>query len=153
MDDDTYAAVRRWAQLLLRAAATAAAVLACGQPVLAGGFLQGHYSRLAAHREAAMVLAGAILLTLPAALLMWRPGRAPGRLPALCGLAFLMCGGQIGLGFARVLIVHIPLGIALLGLVLYIAVTAWRMPLTAPGREAAPAPVESVAVAEPAVGA
>jgi hypothetical protein len=142
MDDHNYSRVGRWAQLVFRGAASAAAVLACAQPVLAGGFLQGHYSLLAAHRNAAMILAGAILLSLLAAVLVWRPGRGPGSLPALCGVTLLLCGGQIGLGFARVLIIHIPLGIAVLALVVWIAVIGWRTPL--PGRSA-PAASETAA--------
>jgi hypothetical protein len=75
----------------------------------------------------------------------------------LCGVTLLLCGGQIGLGFARVLIIHIPLGIAVLALVVWIAVIGWRTPL--PGRSApaasetaAPeAAVSEAAVAETAV--
>ncbi|QMU68950.1 hypothetical protein [Streptacidiphilus sp. P02-A3a] len=127
--DDHYSAPRRWSALAYRLFATAAAMLACGQPVLAGGFLQGHYSMLAAHRDAAMVLAGALLLALSAAVLNWRTGGAPGRLPVLSAAALLLCGGQIGLGFARELVIHVPLGVAIVALVLRTALLGWRLPL------------------------
>ncbi|HEY0693263.1 MAG TPA: hypothetical protein VGD71_29995, partial [Kribbella sp.] len=55
-------APRRVAYQVFRAGATLAAVLAAGQPVLAGGFLQGHYSMLAAHRNNALLLAAALLV-------------------------------------------------------------------------------------------
>lgn len=154
MDDDnnSHSQLGRWAHLLLRGTASAAALLACAQPVLAGGFLDGHYSLLAAHRNAAMILAGAILLSLVAALLLWRPGHGPGRPALACAVAFVLCGGQIGLGFARVLIIHIPLGIALLVLVLQIALAAWRLP---PARRAEAGPAAGAAdlPEEVAVGA
>ena len=119
----------RVAYQVFRAGATVAAVLAAGQPVLAGGFLQGHYSMLAAHGNAALILAAALLVALSGAVLMWRPGRGSGRPAMLCALAFLLCVVQIGLGFTRELIIHVPLGVILVGLVIQIAVLSWRMPL------------------------
>lgn len=123
---------------MFRVTATAAAVLAIGQPVLAGGFLDGHYSLLAAHRTAAMILAGAILLSALSAVVMWRTGSGSGRIAALCAVAFLACGAQIGLGFARVLIIHIPLGVGLVALVVRLGVEGWRR--TAPQGAAPTAP-------------
>jgi hypothetical protein len=113
---------------VFRAGATVAAVLAAGQPILAGGFLQGHYSMLAAHRNAALILAAALLAALPGAALMWRPGRGSGRPAMLCAVAFLLCVVQIGLGFTRELIIHVPLGVILIGLVIHIAALSWRIP-------------------------
>jgi hypothetical protein len=114
---------------VFRAGATVAAVLAAGQPVLAGGFLQGHYSMLAAHGNAALILAAALLVALSGAVLMWRPGRGSGRPAVLCAVALLLCVVQIGLGFTRELIIHVPLGVILVVLVIQIAVLSWRMPL------------------------
>ncbi|MEZ0092939.1 hypothetical protein [Streptacidiphilus sp. EB129] len=140
--NDGNSPVRRWAHLVFRAAAGVAALLAVTQPFLAGGFLQGDYSLLAAHQMAAMILATAVLVSLLATVLMWRPGRGPGR-PAVLNLVALLCVGlQISLGFARVLIIHIPLGILVLALVGRIAALAWQSPLRpAPAPE--PAAVEA----------
>jgi hypothetical protein len=62
-------------------------------------------------------------------LFVWRPGHGPARPAGLCALAVLLCPVQIVVGFTRTLIVHIPLGVALVALVIWIGVAAWRMPL------------------------
>jgi hypothetical protein len=134
----------RWAHLLFRVAATAAAVLAAAQSVIAGGFMQGHYSMLAAHAKAATYLALALLVTLVAAVLLWRPGRGPGRPAVLCAVALVLCGAQIVVGYTRELIIHVPLAVVLIGLVIQIAVLSWRLPLgtaaTVAGRQQAENP-------------
>ena len=144
MMNDNRAAVRRWSHLMFRATATAAAVLAAGQPVLAGGFLQGHYPMLAAHSAAASVLTLAVLWAALCGGLWWRPGRGPGRPAALCAVAVLLCGVQVGLGYPRELIIHVPLGVVLVGLVIQIAVLSWQLPLQ---------PRKAVTDGHPATGA
>jgi len=109
--------ISRGALVLLRAGAAASAALACLQPVLAGAFLQGHYSMLAAHRMSGMFFA--------LALVVWRGGRGPGRPALFAALALVLCAAQIVLGFTRDLAVHVPLGAVLLYLVVRILMLSW----------------------------
>jgi hypothetical protein len=123
--DPVHNPIGRGALVLLRAGAGVSAVLACLQPVLAGAFLQGHYSMLAAHRMAGMFFALALVPTLLAALVVWRGGRGPGRPALFAALALVLCAAQIVLGFTRDLLVHVPLGAALLYLVVRILMLSW----------------------------
>ncbi|WP_285479266.1 hypothetical protein [Amycolatopsis sp. NBRC 101858] len=117
--------ISRGALVLLRAGAAASAALACLQPVLAGAFLQGYYSMLAAHRMSGMLFALALVPTLLAALVVWRGGRGPGRPALFAALALVLCAAQIVLGFTRDLAVHVPLGAVLLYLVVRILMLSW----------------------------
>ncbi|HEX3790347.1 MAG TPA: hypothetical protein VHW44_20950 [Pseudonocardiaceae bacterium] len=119
---------RGWALVLFRAATTAAAALAAAEPVLAGGLLQGHYAMLATHNKMAVYLAVALLVALLGAVLTWRAARAA----VLCAVALLLCIAQMVLGYTRDLIIHVPLGVLLVALVVYLPVLAWRMPLSTP---------------------
>jgi hypothetical protein len=123
--DPVHNPIGRGALVLLRAGAVVAAALACLQPVLAGAFLQGHYSMLAAHRMSGMLFALALLPTLLAALVVWRGGRGPGRPALFAALALVLCAAQIVLGFTRDLAVHVPLGAVLLYLVVRIVMLSW----------------------------
>jgi hypothetical protein len=118
--------IHRWARLALRVMASAAAVLVCVQSVSAGGFLQGSYPMLAAHTTGAVLLFGVLFLALVPAAVLWRPGRGPARPALLCAAAVVLCGVQIVVGFTRDLIIHVPLGTALVYLVIRIALLAWR---------------------------
>lgn len=142
--------VRMAALRVLRGAVVLAGVLALGQPVLAGGFLQGHYPLLQAHQIAAMILATVVLVSLVAALLAWRPGGAPGVLPRDQLITLVVIAVQMVLGFSRELIIHVPLGVGVVILVLKNAERAWKLPLRGPGggdaeayEQASPAEVEA----------
>jgi hypothetical protein len=65
----------RWARWLLRVAVTCEALLAVGQAILMGGFLQGHYPLLAAHQVNATFTGIAAMPMTAAAVLQWRPRR------------------------------------------------------------------------------
>ncbi|HUR07623.1 MAG TPA: hypothetical protein VM347_34130 [Nonomuraea sp.] len=66
------------------------------------------------------------LAQLVAAVLVWRPGRGTGW-PALVGLAILLLGVvQSAVGGSGLLTVHVPLGMAVFGLSVWLLVWAWR---------------------------
>ncbi|MFC1444195.1 hypothetical protein ABUW04_38780 [Streptacidiphilus sp. N1-10] len=139
--------VRLTALRVLRGTVVLAGLLAFGQPVLAGGFLQGHYPLLQAHEVAAMILAAVVLLSLVVALLAWRPGGAPGALPRGQLITLVVIAVQMMLGFSRELIIHVPLGVGVLILVLKNAERVWKLPLRAPAAGAAE-PSEQASPAE-----
>ncbi|MFF7593279.1 hypothetical protein ACFZCK_37995 [Kitasatospora purpeofusca] len=121
----------RLPRLLLRATATASAVLGLAQTVLAGSFLNGHYEALRAHELAAMALGGLLLAQLPVAALVRRGGGAGGaRGPwwPLGGTALLLAalGAQMGTGYERAVGVHVTLGVLLVSGLLFGLVGAWR---------------------------
>ncbi|WP_157855148.1 hypothetical protein [Kitasatospora purpeofusca] len=135
----------RLPRLLLRATATASAVLGLAQTVLAGSFLNGHYEALRAHELAAMALGGLLLAQLPVAALVRRGGGAGGaRGPwwPLCASALLLAalGAQMGTGYERAVGVHVTLGVLLVSGLLFGLVGAWR---PAPALAPVPAPALS----------
>lgn len=132
--------VRVAALRVLRGTVVLAALLAVVQPVLAGGFLQGHYPLLQAHEIAAMILATAVLLSLAAAVAAWRPGGAPGAIARDQAIALVVIALQMMLGFSRELIIHVPLGVGVVILVLKNARAAWTLPLRPPPGGAVEAP-------------
>jgi hypothetical protein len=110
---------------LLRAALTVHLLAVLGQPVLAGLFLTGEVDAIEVHGLIGSVLAFFTLLTGVLALGYVVAGR--GRvwiLPALV-VVFLLEGAQIGLGYARVLQLHVPLGVALAVLAVLLAAWSW----------------------------
>jgi hypothetical protein len=122
-------------------------LLALAQPVLAGGFLSGHYALLAWHAANATATGLTATVMTAAGVLLWRPGRGP-LWPALASAAlFGLEALQIALGYARVLAVHIPLGVAIIGCLALLTVWAWR-PVPPPEPAADPEPV-SPALADP----
>ncbi|UXY18110.1 hypothetical protein N8I84_04750 [Streptomyces cynarae] len=118
--------VRPWALVLFRTVVTCEAVLAVGQAVLAGSFLSGHYGALDLHALNATATGLVAVAQIVASALLWRPGGGPGW-PALTGIALFGAeAGQIAMGYARVLAVHVPLGVAIIACTLLMLVWAWR---------------------------
>lgn len=148
--------VRPWSVVLFRTLVTAEAVFASLQAVLAGGFLSGHYAALSLHAANATLTGVTAIAMTVAAVLLWRPGGGPGWPALACGLLFGAEGGQIAMGYARVLAVHVPLGVAIIVAAVAMLRWAWR-PLTprlrsgsgaaVPGpREAPEAPIQLTSV-------
>ena len=109
---------------LLRATATAHLVLALVQPVLAGLFLTGSVDAIKVHGVLGSVLAvaGQALIASAIAYVVAR-----GRLwviPAMVVL-FLAVGLQIGMGYARVLQLHVPLGVAIVTISALLTIWVW----------------------------
>lgn len=100
-----------------RAVAWAELALVFAQALLAGQFLGGA-DLVWLHGINAHVLQLLGLGHLVIGVLLWRPGRGPGW-PALSALALLwLVSLQVGLGYIRQLDAHVPLGVALLGLLI-----------------------------------
>lgn len=114
---------------------TCEALFAFAQAVLAGGFLAGHYPLLALHQQnATFTGVTAVVMTL-VAVLQWRPGRGPLWPVFACAGLFAAEATQIVLGYARVLAIHVPLGVSIVAAIVLLLVWAWK-PIT-------PLPVEA----------
>lgn len=96
-----------------------------GQAVLAGGFMQGHIEELPLHAGNAVLLAVEAMVLLPAAVLVWRPARGPAWPMVVAVLVFLAVGAQIGLGSARLLSLHVPLGVAIISGLVVLLIWSW----------------------------
>ena len=108
---------------LLRLAVTAHLVAVLAQPILAGRYLTGDVDAITAHGAVGTALAALDLLVIAAAALYVTGGRgALWVLPAAV-LLFLAVGLQIGMGFARRLGVHVPLGVGIV--TASVLLTAW----------------------------
>jgi hypothetical protein len=111
---------------VFRPCISVAAVLVFDQAVFAGQFLAGSYGSLLTHRDNAIVAALAVLASAAAALLLRWPGGGPLWPAGACLGLFGLIAAQIAFGFNRVLAVHVPLGVTIIGLTAVLAVWAWR---------------------------
>lgn len=108
----------------LRVVASLHALLALSQALSIGQYLDGSYTLLRVHAVAAgiLVLAGAAL-GLVAVLYAVAGGRV--WVAAVCVPFYLAEGIQTGLGYSRSLGVHVPLGVAIVGGAVAVAVWSW----------------------------
>jgi heme A synthase len=105
---------------------TVAAVLLFDQAIFAGRMLSGSFPALHTHRENATFAGIAVLVAAVCAIPIRWPGRGP-LWPALAGFGlFALIALQIVLGFTRVLIVHVPLGVSIILLGVLLTIWAWR---------------------------
>jgi hypothetical protein len=105
---------------------TVAAVLLFNQAIFAGRMLSGSFPALQTHRDNATYAGLAVLIAALCAVPIRWPGRGP-LWPALAGLGlFALIALQILLGFSRVLIVHVPLGVSIIALGVLLTIWAWR---------------------------
>jgi hypothetical protein len=117
---------------LFRWFVTTAAVSAFAQAALAGAFLNGHYGALNLHSINASLAALAALGMAVVGGLIWRPGRGVAW-PALVSLSvFVAEVVQIGVGYARSLSVHVPLGVAIIVGLVVLTLRVWRPEEAAP---------------------
>jgi heme A synthase len=111
---------------VFRITSTVAAVMLFDQAVFAGQFLDGTHGSLHVHRENATFAGISVLISIVAAVLVRRPGRGQWWPIAASAGIFGLVALQIILGFARAISLHVPLGVATIGLAAAIAVWAWR---------------------------
>ncbi|GAB3904419.1 hypothetical protein GCM10029964_098120 [Kibdelosporangium lantanae] len=115
---------------LLRVAGVVFAVAVLGQAVLAGMFVTGDVGMLTIHGFNAIVVVAAALLYAIAGIMLVRKDRTARRLITMGLGAFVVAFVQIAVGGSRVLVVHIPLGVAMFAM----AAQMMRLALTY-GRE------------------
>jgi hypothetical protein len=127
-----------WARVVFRICCTVSAVLLFNQAVFAGQFLGGSFASLQTHRDNATIAGIAVLVTAAAGLVVRLRG-GPGWPALACLGLFGLIALQIVLGFQRALTVHIPLGVAIIGLMVLVMGWSWRR---TPGAEVARRPVE-----------
>ena len=137
--------VHQWTRWPLRITSSLAALLLFNQAVFAGQFLAGTFPALQTHRDNATYAGIAVLVAAVAAALIRWPGHGP-IWPMLASLGlFGLIALQIVLGFARLLALHIPLGVTIILGGLLLAAWSWRYrPAVSPAREA------EVTIPEPA---
>lgn len=96
------------------------------QALFAGMFLGGDRAMLAAHGTGALVVLALSVIQLVVAILYWRPWRGSG-FPALASLVLVIATVvQSITGGSQVTAVHVPLGMLMFGLVIWLAVWALR---------------------------
>jgi hypothetical protein len=110
---------------VLRAVAVAHSLAFLGQPVFAGEYLMGDVDALALHDTNAFVISGLDVIQLVCAVVFFFKGR--GRAwPIWASLAIaLAVEVQVGMGYERLLVVHLPLGVSLV--VGQILTTVWLL--------------------------
>lgn len=96
------------------------------QPVLAGGYLSGAFDFLGYHEANAHFITGFLMLQAIAGLGYWLAGRGPATPLTLTVVEFFAVGMQQGMGYARMLAVHIPLGVFIVIFALYLCVWVYR---------------------------
>jgi hypothetical protein len=134
---------RAWSVTAFRVLATCQALLTLLQPILAGRFLSGDFESLLAHRANANALGVVALVQVGVAMTAWRRRRLPSSMVTLSLILLLLITIQIGLGYTRLLAVHIPLGVAIVAGSAGVASRAWRQGTPASPDRAEPNPPTS----------
>lgn len=137
-----------WAIWPVRISASVAALLLLDQAVFAGQFLSGTFAALHTHRENATYAGITVLVTALCAGVLWRRGRGPAWPLLACLALFALIAVQIMLGFARVLALHVPLGVLTIMAGLHLAVWSWRFRPTVPSKD--PTGTTTAAAGQPA---
>ena len=108
---------------VLRVVAVLHSLAFLGQPVFAGGYLMGDVDALALHDANAFVITAFDVVQLACAVVYFWKGRGAAW-PIWASLAIaLAVEVQVGMGYERLLVVHLPLGVSLV--VGQILTTVW----------------------------
>ncbi|MEU4217501.1 hypothetical protein [Actinoplanes sp. NPDC026623] len=107
---------RSWPIAVIRALTLILLLQVLAQAALAGGFVTGNVSLLGLHSANAILLVLTSAALLPATILLVRPGRGPWWPIAFSAGLWVAIVLQVGLGFARLVGLHIPLGMTVMGL-------------------------------------
>jgi hypothetical protein len=117
--------MKPWAVWLLRILVLVETVLLLNQAVYAGQFLGGDFAALVRHARNADAAGTVALLQVIAAVLLRRSGGGPAWPIWACAGLLVGIAGQIGLGYANVLTLHVPLGVAVTAGTGGLAIWAW----------------------------
>lgn len=107
----------RWPIGVLRAVSVLVLIQVLLQAALAGGFVTGQVSLLGLHSANGILLFITSGLLVVGAVLLVRPGRGPWWPIVLTTAVWFLVAFQSGIGFARMIGLHIPIGVALMGLI------------------------------------
>ncbi|MER5456495.1 hypothetical protein ABT008_17065 [Micromonospora sp. NPDC002389] len=119
----------RIVRVLLVVGVVGHAALACLQPFLAGWSLDGDGTALLLHGANGGVIVSLSMALIPLGVLWWRPGGGSLWAPVLALLLFAAETFQLGMGYADILVIHVPLGVGiLLGSLLLCGITLPRRP-------------------------
>jgi hypothetical protein len=116
-----------WPAWTYRIVATLAAILLFIQSILAGQFIADKSDKLAfaLHRENAILSVIVVLVLVIAAILsVWPGGGRRTVLPRAIGL-LVVTAGEAAAGFAKLTQLHIPLGVLLIGIAAWMAISSW----------------------------
>jgi hypothetical protein len=116
-----------WPAWTYRIVATLAAVLLFIQSILAGEFIADKSDKLAftLHRENAILSVIVVLVLVVAAILsVWPGGGRRTVLPRAIGLLVVTAGEAVA-GFAKLTQLHVPLGVLLIGIAAWMAISSW----------------------------
>lgn len=122
----------RWPVGLLRALSVVVLLQMLVQAGLAGGFVTGQVSLLGLHSANGILLFLTSGLLVVAAVLLIRPGRGPWWPLVFTLVLWCLVVLQVGFGFARLVGLHIPMGVAVTGLIS--GLTWWSFAHRAAGR-------------------
>jgi hypothetical protein len=111
---------------LLRITFGVQALSAIAQPVLAGQYLAGDFDALATHAVNAGLMFLVSIAAFVAAVLYWLPGRGAGWPTLVTAGMFVAINAQTAFGALRILALHIPLGVAIVGTAVALAVWSFH---------------------------
>jgi hypothetical protein len=105
---------RRWPVALVRAFAIIILLQALVQAALAGGFISGRIGYLTAHSVNGSMLVLSVMGLGVSTILLFRPGHGPWWPILFSVVLWWMVAVQVGIGVARLVGLHIPLGASIL---------------------------------------
>ena len=111
---------------LLRVVALLHVCAAILQPVAAGAYLGGEFDALALHDANAVMVYSLGLTLIPVTLVYWVFGRGRGWTVLAAGAFFFFETVQTGVGYERMLGIHIPLGVAIVVTSVLFAIWVFR---------------------------
>ena len=139
--------VDRLAVGLFRIVAVLHAAMTVVQAVAAGGILQASTVGLIVHQAVGGTLLLVATAQVPLAVLAWRPGRLPAWSIGVSAALVVGEVAQVALGATGVLAVHVPLGVAIVGTAVTLAVWAVRARPRGPNAAGTDAGVAAVTTA------
>jgi hypothetical protein len=107
----------RWPIAVLRALSVLILLQVLLQAALAGGFITGKVTYLGLHSANGIFLVLTSMAVLPAAVLLVRPGRGPWWPIVFSVVLWFLISVEVGFGFARLVGLHIPIGMTIMGLI------------------------------------